>query len=450
VTRVTGIALLLTAAALGASIALSRGGFIHPEAEVFIPHYLQSKPLPQIIFDPNHTDWGLYQARELSYLFDWLDCRVLAVSAACGLPHFLSLTHYAGAAFVALFLGWFARFAVGLPSSAALGLATLWLTSPAVFLGGSYYRSAKILVATTAVLAIGAAWRAYRDASMGRRNFAPLIVWCAALLAAGLADRQGAFLVTAGTVWLAARTWLFPDPHCRGLALAAAAATGAIFVYTYIVGPAFIRHAVGYSPSFEYLSLPWSDVLADMSRARTVFWYGPRAAFQALGYTWGALPWVLAAAVSCFLVHTNAGGSLTRPPDWRRALWFSAPLLGILVMYGAMALRHGAIVQLPDFIMLYYPLPVAAIALTGLAFLLRAIAASAPGLIVVILWLLVASNIGSLPHARYVRATGTYAAAIAAGPDARLALIGGTESSAHSPAIQALRAAADRNVRPAP
>lgn len=154
-----GLGLLLAiATTIALSAALLRGGYVNPEAETFIPHYLANAPLMGILFDPAHNDWGSYQARELSYVFDWIDCRFLVFSAAAGFPHFLSLTHYAGAALIAIAIWTFSQRALRLGPAASMALVGLWLTSPCVLLGGNFYRSAKIVSSAALVGASIGAW----------------------------------------------------------------------------------------------------------------------------------------------------------------------------------------------------------------------------------------------------------------------------------------------------
>ena len=47
-------------------------GIVDREARAFILNYLADRPLAAILFDPSLNDWGAYQARELSYLVDYL------------------------------------------------------------------------------------------------------------------------------------------------------------------------------------------------------------------------------------------------------------------------------------------------------------------------------------------------------------------------------------------
>ena len=53
-------------------------GVIDEEAMFFVLNYLADRPLIATIFDPLLNDWGAYQARELSYVFDLIDARVFA------------------------------------------------------------------------------------------------------------------------------------------------------------------------------------------------------------------------------------------------------------------------------------------------------------------------------------------------------------------------------------
>jgi hypothetical protein len=57
------------------AIACHAGGYLHWESSAFLLNYTADRPLLNIIFDPQKNDWGLYQCRELSYFFDYLDAK---------------------------------------------------------------------------------------------------------------------------------------------------------------------------------------------------------------------------------------------------------------------------------------------------------------------------------------------------------------------------------------
>ena len=78
------IARALVAAAILAPAWYWDGGLIEIEALEFIRHYLDPRGLLQKVFDPYTNDLGTYQARELSYFFDYLDARVFNVLIARG------------------------------------------------------------------------------------------------------------------------------------------------------------------------------------------------------------------------------------------------------------------------------------------------------------------------------------------------------------------------------
>src|SRR3989344_1801728 len=76
------------------ALIVLRGGFFHPEADYFLQNALSNKPFIAKIFSAeNHRD-GAYQAREFSYVIDFIDANILLVSARIGLIHFYGLLHY--------------------------------------------------------------------------------------------------------------------------------------------------------------------------------------------------------------------------------------------------------------------------------------------------------------------------------------------------------------------
>ncbi len=64
----------------------------HPEANCFIMHYNSGAMLHELIFDPVRTDWANYQARELSYLLDYIDAKFIFYSILNHFSHFYSVT----------------------------------------------------------------------------------------------------------------------------------------------------------------------------------------------------------------------------------------------------------------------------------------------------------------------------------------------------------------------
>src|SRR5687768_12405495 len=65
--------------ALVATVVVIRfwnGGTLEHEALTFISNYTADQSLLKKVFDPHANDFGTYQARELSYFFDYLDANI--------------------------------------------------------------------------------------------------------------------------------------------------------------------------------------------------------------------------------------------------------------------------------------------------------------------------------------------------------------------------------------
>ena len=54
------------------------GGELHQESAIFMMNYLDGRPLLATVIDPYNNDLSMYQARELSYFFDYLDAHFVA------------------------------------------------------------------------------------------------------------------------------------------------------------------------------------------------------------------------------------------------------------------------------------------------------------------------------------------------------------------------------------
>ena len=131
-----------------ASFVFQNGGIIHAEVVIRMPVYLSGRPLLETIFDPNVMEiQGKYRPRQLSYFFDFLDAKFIEWSVINGLPHFLSLTHYAGCLLIAMLLWQFLIKKLKLEMFASLCILALFVFSPGPFRHYHIFRSAKIGVA---------------------------------------------------------------------------------------------------------------------------------------------------------------------------------------------------------------------------------------------------------------------------------------------------------------
>lgn len=254
---VTGAAALM----LFLQICYSGGGSIEQESAGFLIHYLADRPLPAAIFDPARNDWGMYQARELSYFFDYLDARFIAFSVRHGVLHF-----YALSAFVMLLLTVFVQqYAVRklypeLPSAFATALSVAFILTPCAY-QLSYFRSAKfgcaLFFTVAGLLSFALLQRRLKRPWLGVAG----IVF--SLLAASLFDRQGAFFA-AGYCGAAGLLLLFflrryassTLPGVRRILAPLAAGALAVVVlgtfYNLRIAPELIWRYNGYAPDFDY------------------------------------------------------------------------------------------------------------------------------------------------------------------------------------------------------
>ena len=369
------------------SVWSSDGGALHYEAQMYLPYHLSGRPLLSRIFDSKVLDQGMYQARELSYVADAVDCRFIALSTRLGFPHFLSLTYYVCAILIAVLLWRFLSTDLGLDRIASAVLVLVFLFSPVVFLSGGYFRSSKILVCLFCMLLVRLLYPML--ASLAGRPRDGLLL--ASLgLAGALSDRQGFYLLVCLAAFLVVY-WMLYRSRAAMIALAGAAAACAIsLVYNYLVAPELTLLLNGYWPSFWYQHLPWPRFLASPAAYVAV---GARLFAGSVGFLFGNVGALIAAVflVGMLWCVRRGYGSF-----WWRAM--AAGIAALIAMDALMVLRHGALVW-EDLRRTYYWLP---------QILLVAILAGAaapkdrPGIVRIAALLILALNLASLPGHRAI------------------------------------------------
>jgi len=350
-----------------ASVFVLRGGMLHPEVYLYLPHYLSPRPLAERVLDLGRTDANMYSARELSYVFDLLDAKVIAWSVDHLRPHFLSLCHYAFCATAAYLMYYFAVRRLSLPRLGAALLVLLFLTTPAFFLGGGYFRSAKSgVVLALAVCACCVAPAFTRSQTSSRF---PWSAWGGTLLAAlfmGLFDRQGVFLVILLALALFVQAILAHQRSAWQWLAAPAIALVLLQLYNFHLAPALIESVTGHRPSFEFQRLPWSDLLHQPRVLLDCIFYGPALMLDNLRFLLGSMPAATALGLIALAVwqlgpHWPWPARIveTWTPAQRavlgRILLASLPL-ALMAMNALMVLRLKAVVGL-DFRRVYYGLP---------------------------------------------------------------------------------------------
>lgn len=336
-------------------LAVQKSGLLHPEALERIPNYLDSRNVFQKVFDIDKNEYGLYQARELSHFFDYVDANAIKLSATLGLVHFYSLVYLAS--IFALILGglYLARNYFGHQTYLIPSLVILiFLFSPVPFLSPYMFRSAKILVSVATVTFCIATVRFLTQKSTS--TSAKIIVVASALfLAAG--DRQGLYILLIAIVLVSLTYILFGHKKYLKLSILLALGTVISLIYSYALAPILIKIDIGHFPSFSYHKI-------DLRLAKPVFFrYSTIYSLDVFKYFLGNLNrfivlFFLLNFLAIYVIQQTEkiGGRL------RYSLILIAAVMSILILNTLMILKHSAI-PLEEVRRVYYALPLATIIL---------------------------------------------------------------------------------------
>ena len=343
------------------SVCWQHGGVLAPEIEDRLPYYLSDGSLPGKLYDSDYLERGMYQARELSYFFDFIDCKFIALSIALGVPHFFSLTQYVFLVLISFTLWRFGVEDLKAQRWIVLLVLLLFWTTPAVFLGGTFFRTAKIGTALTIVVLYR---QIYRILSAALENPAFHLSWRWWLVCFGWAwastlfDRQGVFLVGVFAIFLGVWYFCHRDKTVLKLTGAFLAALVLSLSYNYIIAPLLTLSINHYWPDFKYQHLPW-QALAQ----KPPFYVGAGISlyFDVIRFFLGNIPsW---GAVLVFVALACLA--------WATGLWRVESKLHFLIALGSflcltiliwvmlvlMVLRHESLIR-PELRRLYYLLPV--------------------------------------------------------------------------------------------
>jgi hypothetical protein len=358
-----------------------RGGILHPELELRLPYYLSNRPLLSKLFDSRSViDTGLYRARELSYLLDFIDNQFIALSVRLGFPHFLSLVHYVFAILIGCILWQFSVRELKLNVWIGLCLVLLWWTSPTVFLSGIFFRTAKIGTALTTVILY---FYIYNIISADRQNkdyHLPASNWwiCFAVsFMSSLLDEQGLF--TLGLIIAFLLLWILAFPNINLYKLLGAFISSLVLslIYRFYAAPYLTFLMNQYWPSFSYQQLPWSELFSNQS----LFYLGagPILYIDTLRFLIGNIPETimglfLVVPIAAMLIPNMKKNKFDKSEN--KIFWIvfigllSTNVIFIIAMYSLMLIRHPALFFEEVRLSGYYFLPATAMFSMTLAFLL--------------------------------------------------------------------------------
>lgn len=369
-----GLEATLIVAALAvvlAPLVFWQGGVLEEETISFIRHYLDARPLVRQVLDTHTNDFGTYQARELSYFFDALDARFFRALLVRDHVLFFNLsTLLAGCLTVAL-VAWGGP--VAFPHlSRALALSGLLVYLSTCVLSstqGIFYRATKPLVAPCFLAGLMALRLATRPTdSRDRPVLWPALLFAVATLAT-LLDRQGFFETAAGAVCLGLMSLAQRRFVPATVALAAAAAVG--LAYNHWLGPWLIHSVNGYWPSLAYQQFSVDEVLK-----LTAFERGGHLTLVFLASFVGSLsPLALVGlGVLAFSIARPGSRSGQEAPtkDEGRPALLALAVFGAcqLLLVTLMVIRQPYMYDIRDGWRWYHPLPLHAMLLAGMFWLL--------------------------------------------------------------------------------
>lgn len=285
--------LTVTAAALAIlllRLAVLDGGAIHQEALSFLRVYSDGRPFWETIYNPVFNDWLMYQPRELSYIFDWIDAQFITFCIHQGWVHFYSLSCLSAALGTVFLQQYGARKCFPRTDGRLITLVSLiWALMPLTSI--SLYRSAKPLTAFFLTAACFLSFEMFRSLrSTGSPGLRVPFLLLLSLLLMTLSDRQGAFFAALYASFCGFLLMVSPYiPHLKNKSLLAKISCGSwgivLFgmIYNLYISPALIYALNGYVPDFNYqytgsgAAFMFADGLEFISNALGLFFTGHSA-----------------------------------------------------------------------------------------------------------------------------------------------------------------------------
>jgi hypothetical protein len=407
------IAYLLPAGLILHAILFWGHGIIDSEAMEFVLNYLLKRPFLVQIFDPAINDWGAYQARELSYVFDFIDARVFAVLLDHGMLVFVPLSGVLGLFILSAIYVVGARKVFCLSGTMTSMLLALFVSCIVVQASTPIlYRSSKIILSVALLTFLFCtSWLLKVDKRRITWGKGTTFVFLGVLMS--LSDRQGFYYLISTTgillaLWSIAKfqTPLVARTHLYIISMNIGA-IAVVVCYNRILAPQVIHALNGYWPNFSYQNLPWSKLLDPtlLPKAWSLFQ-------QQISFFFGNIPFValvVVAVIAPILIGWQRPNVIKRHMPAITASFISiAAILGLLAV---MVARHPPVYSVRDHSYWYYTLTIPVIILFGLSvwlsFLSADMRAKSEPFLYLVIAILIASNLLGYTQQRQVMINST-------------------------------------------
>ena len=367
-----------------------KGGVLEGEAISFIINYADDRTVLQKAFATQLNDFDTFQARELSFFFDYLDASFyLFLLKRFDVALFIPLSALLSSILIILIYKRCVRRTLPGIDRLTAELSLLPFLTCFVFVStmGVFYRSGKPLLAPVLLALMFHILRTAQSRATGstfEKGWALVnrqsLVTLGLLLVGALLDRQGFFYVLITFSVLLVHFLL--TRRLKDLLIASGAAAVLAHLYNWVFGPAIIWAVNSYRVDFFYQRIPLEELAKfPVLSLKAIRLLVANMAAMLGGYY--VVGYLVLGVITCWLVWKAIGLYRERAPGKFRERYGSGARLAIIyglmvlalqiVMFALMLARHRFIYDWVDHWYWYYSLPFLMTVLFGLALLLHAL-----------------------------------------------------------------------------
>ncbi len=392
---------------LGYSVWLQRDAGFNMLAEhnLVVPALLADRPWYQIIFDVQTMEYPAsvnnFEARELSYLFDYFDASAMVFAAKLGFAHALSTVKVLFS-FCIAFLFWELLVGpLGLGRRLSLILTCLLLTSPPIMLWSVFHRTAKIGAGLFLLLSIRLSIELYRaavNADAKRQRFIALTLFVSCVATTWF-DPQGFFWILIGVIALSLERLFRADFALNKVLSVWGLSLFAHCFYKYYLGQRLILQMHGYLPGTKLQDLSFgpffSEPVSLLRKSMSVV----LSYYQNL---LGSCPRPILIGLVVGILLFTSKSALGRKNSWRLTWVFI--FIAQILLVAVQGAKYEWFFRFVHLRKMYYAIPVTIVAAMGIALFVRKLLEEFPtskGVVTFFLALALVGNLASIPRHQY-------------------------------------------------